>query len=251
MVDDKKTDKDKATIINFEDIRRRLSLLETGVDVGNQVIAPDGKSVLVLASSEGQFNLYVLTLDELARDSSAKQLTSTANFKSDAQFSPDSKEVFYLENGRINIVSVDKREIRPLALNFDLNVNFAQEKMEVFNQGWRYMRDNFFDEKFNGVDWNAVYRTYAPLIQSARTDDEMRRLMSLMVGELNASHLGVSSPPNPGAQAVQIGKLGLRFDRAEYETNGRLKITEIIDLSPAAVSQNIKVGDYSDRVLTA
>ncbi len=212
------------------------------------VYSPDGKNVLVLASSEGQFNLYVLPLDELAKDSSAKQLTSTPNFKSDAQFSPDSKEVFYLENGKINVVSLDKREIRPLALNFDLNVNFAQEKTEVFNQGWRYMRDNFFDEKFNGADWNAVYRTYEPLIAGARTDDEVRRLMSLMVGELNASHLGVSAPPNPATQAVPIGKLGLRFDRAEYETNGRLKITEVIDLSPSAVSQNIKVGDYLTSV---
>ena len=244
LVDEKKKEEDKMTTINFEDIRRRLSLLETGVDVGNQVMAPDGKSVLVLASSEGQFNLYILPLDELARDSSAKQLTSTSNLKSDAQFSPDSKEVFYLENGRINIVSVDRRESRSLALNFDLNINFAEEKMEVFKQGWRYMRDNFFDEKFNGADWNAVYRTYEPLIAGARTEDEMRRLMSLMVGELNASHLGVSSPPNPATQAVPIGKLGLRFDRAEYEANGRLKITEVIDLSPAAVSQNLKVGDY-------
>ena len=36
----------------------------------------------------------------------------------------------------------------------------------------------------------------------------------------------------------------MRFDRAEYETNGRLKITEIIDLSPSAISKEIKVGDY-------
>ena len=221
-----------------------MSLLQTGVNVGSQVISPDGKSVLVLASSEGQFNLYLLPLDELSNDNSAKQLTSTPNFKSDAQFSPDSKEVFYLENGRINVVSVERREVRPLSLSLDMNVNFAQEKLEVFNQGWRFMRDNFFDERFNGADWNAVHATYEPLIAGARTGDEVRRLMSLMVGELNASHLGVSAPPNPATQAVPIGKLGLRFDRTEYETNGRLKITEIIALTPAAVVQTIKVGDY-------
>jgi Tol biopolymer transport system component len=244
LVGEGKTDEDKSPAIVFEDIRRRLSLLQTGVDVGTQVISPDGKNVLVLASSEGQFNLYLLPLDELATDSSAKQLTSTANFKSDAQFSPDSKEVFYLENGRINVVTLDRREVRPLGLNLDMNVNFTQEKMEVFNQGWRFMRDNFFDEKFNGADWNNVKQTYEPLIAGARTGDEVRRLMSLMVGELNASHLGVSSPNNPATQAVPIGKLGLRFDRNEYETNGRLKVTEIIALTPAAIVQTIKVGDY-------
>jgi C-terminal processing protease CtpA/Prc len=45
-----------------------------------------------------------------------------------------------------------------------------------------------------------------------------------------------------------VGKLGVRFDRSEYETNGRLKITEIIALSPAAIVKTIKVGDYIQSV---
>lgn len=245
--DDTKAEKpadSKLTEIVFEDIRRRLSLVQTGVDVGSQVISPDGKTLLVLASAEGQFNLYTMPFDELATDSSARQLTSTANFKSDAQFSPDSKEVFYIENGRVQIVALDKREARPLNFTLEMNVKFAQEKMEVFKQGWRFMRDNFYDEKFHGVDWEATRKIYEPMISAARNSDETRRLMNLMVGELNASHLGVGAPANPATQPVQVGKLGLRFDRAEYEANGRLKITEIIALSPAAIVQNIKVGDY-------
>ena len=72
----------------------------------------------------------------------------------------------------------------------------------------------------------------------------MRRLLNLMVGELNASHLGASSPFGGGIQTASVGKLGLRFDRNEYETSGRLKITEVITLSPAAVAGGVKVGDY-------
>ena len=124
----------------------------------------------------------------------------------------------------------------------DMNVNFAQEKMEVFKQGWRYMRDNFYDDKYHGVDWNAVRTTYEPLVAASRTMDEVRRLMNMMVGELNASHLGVGGPS--AFTATTVGKLGLRFDRNEYETNGRLKITEVISLSPAAVTKGIAVGDY-------
>lgn len=230
--------------IVFDNIRQRLSFLQTNVNVGNQTISPDGKTVLIGASSQGQFNFYTLPLDELANDQSAKQLTSTRFFKTDAQFSPDSKEVYFLENGRVNIVSLDKREIRPLNLNIEMNVNFADEKMEIFKQGWRYMRDNFYDEKFHGADWNAVYKTYEPLVANSRTPDEVRRLMNLMVGELNASHLGVGAPNNPANQSTPVGKLGLRFDRNEYETNGRLKITEIIALSPVDVTRKAKIGDY-------
>lgn len=239
---DEKKDETKPTEIVFENIRQRLSVLRPGISVNEQLISPDGKTLLVTASAEGQFNLYTINIDELATDRSARQLTSTAGFKSNAIFSPDSKEVFYLENGRVNIVNLDKREVRPLNLTMEINVSFADEKMEIFKQGWRYMRDNFYDDKYHGADWNAVYATYEPLIRDSRNADEMRRLMNLMVGELNASHLGVTGAS--GFTATPVGKLGLRFDRNEYETNGRLKITEIIALSPADVVKNINVGDY-------
>src|SRR5215213_2002560 len=237
-----KKDDNKQTEIVFEDIRQRLSVLRPGISVNEQTISPDGKTLLVTASAEGQFNLYTINIDELATDRSARQLTSTAGFKSQAQFTPDSKEIYYLENGRVQIVNLDRRETRPLALTMDINVNFADEKMEIFKQGWRYLRDNFYDDKFHGADWNAVYGVYESLIKEARNIDETRRLMNLMVGELNASHLGVQGAP--AFTATPVGKLGLRFDRTEYETSGRLKITEIIDLGPAEIVKNIKVGDY-------
>jgi len=58
---------------------------------------------------------------------------------------------------------------------------------------------------------------------------------------LNASHSGVSGPFNPNASTT--GRLGLRFDRADYEASGRLKVTEVIPLSPAALA-GIKAGEY-------
>ena len=237
-----KKEESKATEIVFDDIRRRLSFVNTGLNNNGAVISPDGKTLVVLASAEGQFNLYTMPLDELATDQSAKQLTSTQGFKSHAQFTPDGKEVYYLENGRINIVGLERRDVRPLNVNMEMTVDLAKEKTEVFKQGWRFLRDNFFDENFNGVNWDSVRTTYEPLIANARTMDETRRLMSMMVGELNASHLGVTGPS--GFTATPVGKLGLRFDRDEYENNGRLKVTEIITLGPAAIVKNINVGDY-------
>lgn len=237
-----KKDESKVTEIVFDDIRKRLSLVNTGLNVGSASISPDGKTLLILASAEGQFNIYTMPLDELATDQSARQLTSTQGFKSQPQFTPDSKEVYYIENGRVQIVSLDRREVRPLNINAEVAVNFAQEKMEVFKQGWRYMRDNFYDDKYHGVNWDSVRSTYEPLVTEARNIDEVRRLMSMMVGELNASHLGVTG--QSAFTASPVGKLGLRFDRGEYESAGRLKITEVIALGPAAVAKNINVGDY-------
>jgi C-terminal processing protease CtpA/Prc len=74
----------------------------------------------------------------------------------------------------------------------------------------------------------------------------MRRLLNLMVGELNASHMGVAAGGRGGAggDGPSVGRLGLRFDRTEYEQTGRLRITEIVPLGPVAITRQAKVGDY-------
>ena len=233
----------KPVQITFDQIRQRLSLLAVGIDVRYQTISPDGRWVLMIASVANQSNLYVYPLDELSKDPFiARQLTSTAGSKRSAQFSPDSKEVYYLEQGRINIIPVENRVARPLAVAAEMDVDFAREKLEVFREAWTYLRDNFFDPNFNGANWNEVRNEYAPLAAGARTTDELRRIISLMLGELNASHLGIAAPLS-SAQPPAIGRLGLRFDREEYESKGALRITEVIPLTPAALG-NIKPGDY-------
>src|SRR5215203_5932616 len=106
---------------------------------------------------------------------------------------------------------------------------FRARRMEVFRQGWSYLRDFFYDPDYHGANWEAVRAEYEPLIAGSRTTDEMRRLMQLMVGELNASHLGAGAPP--AANQATTGRIGLRFDRREYETARRLRVTEVIGLS--------------------
>jgi tricorn protease len=245
--------KTKTTEVVFEGIRRRLSLLPVGVDVFYQTVSPDGKYVLMIAGAVNQTNLYLYPLDELSREPAVtRQLTSTQGFKSFAHFSPDSREVFYLEQGRIQVAPVDQRQSpRPLAVAAEMDVDFPREKLAVFQQGWEYMRDYFYDPNFHGADWAALRGEYQPLIAGARTPDEMRRLMRLMVGELNASHLGVN-PPGGSAQTT-TGRLGLAFDREEYERTGRLRVSEVIPLGPAALARDasapertrgVKVGEY-------
>jgi Tol biopolymer transport system component len=215
----------KPVAIAFDDIRHRLSLLPTGVDAVLQQISPDGKSLLLIARAGGQQNIYVFPIDELAREPAvARQLTSTPGPKSDARFTPDGKEVLFLEQGRITFVTVDTRVTRRLAVTAEMDVDFAREKMQVFHQAWSYLNANFFDSRHNGIDWSSVRAQYAPLVAGAATRDEMRRLLSLMVGELNASHLGINAP---GGAAAVVGKIGLRFDRMEYETNARLRVAEV------------------------
>jgi len=228
--------------IVFEEIRRRATALPVGVDVLRQEISPDGKWLLLTASAAGQQNLYVYSVDELSKEPSvARQLTSTPGAKRGAHFTPDSKEVYYLDRGRIFNVTLEKREPKAIAVTAELDVDFSQEKAEAFHQAWTYLRDLFFDEKMNGVDWNAVRAAYEPRVAGARTPDEMRRIILMMLGELNASHMGISGPPQ--TTQTTLGRLAIDVDRTEYEADGRLRVANVVALGPAAIA-GVKPGDY-------
>ena len=225
-------------------MRERIAVLPIGVDVTTQVISPDGRQLLLVASAAGQQQLFTYSLDELSSEPPvARQLTTTAGSKSSVQWAPDSKSVWFLEQGRVVNLPIESRTPRTVALRAEMDVDFAREKMEVFNQAWEFLNDNFYDPNFHGANWSGVREQYAPLIAGARTPDEMRRLLNLMIGEMNASHMGISGPGG-GTGQPGTGRLGIHFDRAPYEQRGELKISEIIPLSPAALSDRIHVGDY-------
>jgi Tol biopolymer transport system component len=231
-----------ATQIVFEDIRKRLSIIPVGVDARSIIISPDGKTALMTAAAAGQANLYTYSLDELASGPTvARQLTSTPGGKANAQFTADSKEVYFLENGRINVINVDTRQAKPINVSAELDVDFAKEKLAVFHQAWSTLADNFFDATMNGIDWKATEAQYEPYAAGAQSTEDLRRIMRFMVGELNASHSGVNGPSfSPQAN---VGRLGVRFDRTTYEQTGKLKVTEVIALSPAAIT-GISAGDF-------
>ena len=244
--------------IEFDDVRNRVTMLPIGMTVSNPKISPDGRQLLFAATVGGQSQLYLYSLEEPAAGrggggrggrggggGGARALTSTPGNKQHAQFSADSREVYYLEGGRVQSIAVDTKVARAVNVNAEMDVDFNQEKMAVFEGAWAGQRDGFYDPQYHGVDWNAVRRTYAPLIEGCHTPDEMRRLLRLMVGELNSSHSGVSAP-NPGGEGATprtvTGQLGLSFDRAEYENSGKLKITAVLPHSPAALAK-IQPGD--------
>jgi tricorn protease len=243
----------KPVEIVFEGIRERISFLPIGLSVNNPTISPDGKSLLFGGQVGGQDNLYLYSLDATSGrggrggrggegGGGARQLTSTAGAKSHPQFSNDSKEVFYLEAGKVEAIPVDTRVARAVNVNAEMDVDFATEKIAVFEQAWAGQRDQYYDPKYNGHDWNEVRAMYTPLVEGAQTPDELRRLLRMMVGELNSSHSGVTAPAGGGGRGAVTGQLGLSFDRDTYEKTGKLKITGIVPQSPAELAK-IKIGE--------
>jgi C-terminal processing protease CtpA/Prc len=234
---------------DFAGIRSRLSFVPVGLDVGDVTLAPDAKTAVFLATTAGQVNLHAYAVGEPPAGSApvARQLTTTSGVKSDLRIAPDGRDVYYLDAGRIHVVSIDRREARALPVAAELDQDFAADKYTVFAQVWTLIRDHFFDPRFNGVDWDEARHRYRPFVQGAATPDELRRVVSLMLGELNASHLGLSAPAS-SATSPAAGRLGLEFDRLAAETDGRFAVTSVIPLGPADLTSAIRPGDAIEAV---
>jgi tricorn protease len=232
--------------IVFEGIRDRLTLLPLGLNAEEAVISSDGKTLLFAARSANQLELYTYSMDELSKEPPvARQLTSTPGRKADYAFSPDAKEVYFLENGSVKSIALESRTPKTIAVSAPMQIDFDVEKKVVFEEAWETLNRRFYDANFNGRSWLKLHDEWAPYIAGTRTSDELRRDINLLIGELNSSHSGINRPmgPNSGPQPVQVGNLGLRFDREAYEAGKGLVVREVIALGPAAIEGSIKPGD--------
>jgi len=104
------------------------------------------------------------------------------------------------------------------------------------------MKNRFYDSKMHGADWNAARSTYEPLLDHLVDEEELHTVMMMMIGELNASHTGVSGGPEterPVAQTRHPG-FGLVFDPSGYYRVGHIYKTGPADHDYLKIHE----GDY-------
>jgi tricorn protease len=100
----------------------------------------------------------------------------------------------------------------------------------VFREAWRIMKDRFYDPQMHGVNWTAARFTYEPLLDYVADSDELHNVIMQMIGELNASHTGVSGGGDFSGPIVQTRYPG--FD-IEPDASGYYKIGHIFKKGPA------------------
>ena len=131
---------------------------------------------------------------------------------------------------------------RQVTYSVNLEVDRKALRSQVFNEGWRIMKNRFYDAKMHGANWNAVREMYEPLLENLVDEDELHTIMMMMIGHLNASHTGVSGGPDPMRSAVQTRYPG--FDLVS-DASGYYKVGHIYKNGPADHDYfRIKPGDF-------
>jgi tricorn protease len=115
-------------------------------------------------------------------------------------------------------------------------------RAQVFNEGWRIMKNRFYDAKMHGANWNAVREMYEPLLDNLVDEDELHTIMMMMIGHLNASHTGVSGGPNPMRADTQTRYPGFDF---VGDPSGYYKVGHIYKNGPADHDYlKVKTGNF-------
>jgi len=106
---------------------------------------------------------------------------------------------------------------------------------QVFGEVWVTINQTYFDPEFGGVNWDAVYREYLPLIDEAENDDALYQVLNQMLWELNVSHVGVGPVDMwPSVEPVVWGSGKVGIDLRLLD--GEAVITRVEPGSPAELA---------------
>lgn len=91
-----------------------------------------------------------------------------------------------------------------------------REWRQMLREVWRLQRDQFWSADLSGVDWDAVWRLYEPLLDRVATRADFSDLVWEMQGELGTSHAYEMGGDHRKPPAVALGQLAAttRWDDA-------------------------------------
>ncbi len=108
----------------------------------------------------------------------------------------------------LDLEALDLSELR-------MHINPRKEWAQIFDEGWRFQRDFFYAENLHGLDWDAVYAQYRPLLDHVGRREDLNELMVEMIAELHAGHNRVGGGDVYRESGPGVGLLGANFEIAD------------------------------------
>ena len=235
------------TTIDLEGIQNRIVALPISAGSYYSLSATDdGVYYMASATDEPKNKLKFYNL----KDKKEVDLGEFNNYL----ISADHKKMLLSKDKDFAVVDLPKDKA-----NMDKKVNLSNMKVlvnrkaeweQIFSEGWRQMRDFFYDPGMHGVDWAAMKAKYQPLLPYVNHRNDLTYIMGEMIAELSVGHAYVGGGDYPKADRIPQGLLGAKLSK---DTSGYARIDQILQgenwtastRSPLTeVGVNVKTGDY-------
>ncbi|GHN02437.1 tricorn protease [Cytophagales bacterium WSM2-2] len=238
---DKKADKKvKPVVIDFDEIHKRLvQVTNLPGDESDLVISNDGETFFYSAVSSNARGRDLYSVKWNGKD--LKEITKGGSNPNSVSIDKEGKYLFYLKSGgalsRYDIKG-DKTEGLPYSAK--MKVDNVAVREQVFEEAWRAFRDGYYDPQFHGNDWGALKKKYRDLCVYASTNDDFRDMFNYMLGEVNSSHVALTTPQQAETQRESTGLFGAEL----FPTKDGMKVNRVIPNSPAdKLSSKLNAGD--------
>jgi tricorn protease len=223
--------------IDPTDIDRRAVQLTRGSEgVAGVFLSREGDKIFFLQTEGGTRALYSIGLDGEGRTKVADGAFGGATLTTDG------KTLFYSQGDRVWRMGLANKRKEQVAFDFRVFVDHRGEWEQIFEEAWRSMKYRFYDADMHGFDWNAIKAAYKPMLAYVGAYEDVHDLANEMIGELNASHVGVRGSPSRSMERVHT----TRLPGFELEADGDFyRVSHVYRDGPADKEWlDIEVGDY-------
>ncbi len=162
------------------------------------------------------------------------------------QWDDSHKNLYFISRGKFNKLPVSGKKVEGQPFTAKLEIDHPGERAQMFEDGWRALRDGFYDPEFHGQDWEDLKNKYKKRALAASTSQDFRTMFNEMLGQLNASHMGMYGSDPEDLQKDQTGLIGVELKPVADQG---VQITYIIPDSPAdKESSKLAVGEIISAV---
>ncbi|MDA3861656.1 MAG: S41 family peptidase [Melioribacteraceae bacterium] len=234
----KKKDKDSTAVepivIDVENIHDRLvRLTSLPGNESNVLFSKDGETIYFTAKTltEKGSDLFSINYDKTKIKALSKGGKGFNALSMDADF----KYIYFLKKNKLARFDIKSGKDEPLPFKAKMKINFAEEKEQIFEESWRALRDGFYDPNFHGNDWDELRNKYKPMCMKASTQEDFQGMYNIMLGELNASHMGMRyKNDRTELQKEKTGLLGVEL----ITSSDNVKVKHVVLNSPADREQS-------------
>jgi tricorn protease len=242
--------------IEWDGIQRRIrQLTHLAGNLVTAVPSPDGNMhALVTEDRSVRPTISTLYTVSNAADRVTPIATSEPSAGVDWQitspyFSKDGRTLYFLAGNGIHVADIgsaeassSRHEPHRMVFQARLEVDHHLERRQIFAECWRVLQHYFYDTNMHGADWAKIRTVYEAMVEQVADQGDMDDLLNRMLGELNASHIGLTR-----SVRSSNGQGSTRYPGFELEADptGRYRVSQVYKDGPAdRDSVRIRRGAY-------